>query len=80
MRLLMFEGLGDRLLIVPGPAPGVRRLIAPEPRLTVELLERRERPGREEAIADVADGPLDASLSESCQLPSMAVMRCVFSG
>jgi hypothetical protein len=65
---LVGEGGGDGALVgIAGDEAGVGDALDPVVELGVEIVERAERAGGEEGIAQVADGALDASLLVSAR-------------
>jgi len=70
VRGLFKEGLGHGPTVVSGPAAIPSHFVPPHERLAVQVIERRERPSREERVAYVPHAPLDRTLLVASRRPA----------
>jgi len=61
-RLLLSQNLRDRLIAMLGMRPLMNDLVAPAPKLGVQIVDIGKRPRGKERVAEVLDLPFDFSL------------------
>jgi hypothetical protein len=79
-RLLLHQHVGDGPIALLGMRTLVRALVAPAPKLRIQVLDIEKRARRKEGVSQVLDLALDLALGESCQLRLMRMLRIKSSG
>ena len=69
-RLLLREDLRDGVIALLGMGPLVRDLVAPPPKLRIEVVDVAKGPRGEEGVPQILNLALDFAFGESRQLPS----------